>query len=214
MPLIPTRYDDKLDRLRDRIKQPGAQPQATRKFQRTRARQYLAQQRHRPETPPAYSSEYETTVGKLNRDLASAQSDITGREQAVEQQYGFNDQSNPFSRANLLHRNFQQQTLANTNSFAAQGQLYSGALSSAQGSTRYGYEQDNDAALRDYQAELSELARLRMGAQTTYDEGLLAAEAARLEAGLQDRPEPSEAPPTPGFVKKFKRWQRQNKRKN
>lgn len=212
MPLVPTQYDAQLDRLRERIKRPGEQPKAARKFQRTRARQYLAQERHRPPTPPAYSSQYETTVGRLNRDLANTQSDITGRELATEQQYGFTDQSSPFSRAKMLQRSFEQRALGTTNSMAARGQLYSGALSNMQAGNRFGYEQDLDAALREYQAERSDLARQRLGAQSAYDEGVTAAEAARLEAGLQDRPEANESPPTPGYVRRFLRQKRRRQR--
>lgn len=214
-PLIPSPYDQKLDRLRKRIKRPGEQRKATRKFQNTRARQYLYQQKNRPQTPPNYSSEYETTVGKLNRDLSQTQSDLAGRGLATEQQYGFGeDQSNPFSRANMLQRQYQQGSAMATNSYASQGQLYSGALSRAQAENRFGFEQGMDTSLREYQAELSDLSRQRLGAQSTYDEGVAAAEASRLEEGLQDRPEASEAPATPGFVKAFQKRRRRRQRRN
>jgi hypothetical protein len=217
LPLIDTPYDDNLNRLRRRIKRPGEQKKAARKFQSTRARQYLSQQRQRPQTPPDYSSQYETDVSKLTRDLSQTQSDIAGRQLATEQQYGFgSDQSNPFSRANELQRQYQQGQAMVTNSYASQGLGYSGAHSRAQAQNRLGFERDMDTSLRQYQGELADYARQNLGAQTEYDEGVSAAEAARLDQGLQDRPEASEAPATPGFVKAFqkKRRQRQRRRKN
>jgi hypothetical protein len=207
LPLVPTRYDSSVDRLQKRIKQGANDPQKLRgKLQNQRARQYLAQEQKRPETPLPYSSAYESAVGRANRDLSSSQSDITGRELATEQQYGFgSDQSNPFSRANALQRSFNTAQKTTTNVMAGRGQLYSGATSNARAADRFGFEQSLDSSQREYLAALANYSRERTGAQSQYDETIAGAEAARLEEGLQNRPEASEAPPTPKFVKDFKK---------
>lgn len=214
-PLIPTRYDKTVNRLQKRLKHGANDPQRLRgKLQNQRARQYLAQEENRPPTPPAYSSAYETAVGRANRDLGASQADITGRELATEQQYGFGaDKSNPFSRANMLQKSFTTGQKTVTNSMAGRGQLYSGATSNALAANRSNYEQGLDSNLREYQAALADYARQRVGAQQHYDETVSAAEAQRLESGLEDRPEGTEAPQTPKFVKDFKKMLKRNKKK-
>jgi hypothetical protein len=196
-----------VNRLQKRLKHGAHDPQKLRgKLQNQRARQYLSQEQKRPPSPLPYSSAYESAVGRANRDLSSSQADITGRELATEQQYGFGaDQSNPWSRANQLQRGFATQQSATTNTMAGRGQLYSGATSNARASDRMGFEQDLDSSQRDYLAQLADYSRQRVGAQQSYDDQLAAAEAARLEEGLSKRPEASEAPKTPSFVKDFKK---------
>lgn len=55
------------------------------------------------------------------------------------------DVTNPFSRAALLKRSYQQHQAGNTNSMAARGQLYSGALQNAQNETTRQNLQGQDA---------------------------------------------------------------------
>jgi hypothetical protein len=57
---------------------------------------------------------------------------------------------NPYSKAALLDRNFKQSTLGNTNSYAAQGQLYSGALQNAQNATTFGYLSGSNSLKNQY----------------------------------------------------------------
>lgn len=62
----------------------------------------------------------------------------TGAAHNLRTQYGFDlsgnyDPSNPFSQATLLRQAYQNRLKYNTNSMAAQGQLYSGALQARQG---------------------------------------------------------------------------------
>jgi hypothetical protein len=68
-------------------------------------------------------------------------------------QYGYNQQgqidpSNPYSRAALLQHTYQQTQRGTMNSYAASGQLYSGALGRAQGENTRQYS-IQDAALRE-----------------------------------------------------------------
>jgi hypothetical protein len=47
-------------------------------------------------------------------------------------EYGIGDTSNPYSRAKMLQKSYEESKMGNMNSFAAQGQLYSGAYQKTQ----------------------------------------------------------------------------------
>ena len=55
---------------------------------------------------------------------------------------------NPYSRAALLQRTFENNKRGNTNSYAARGQLYAGSLVNAQNETAHGYSVDDDSNRR------------------------------------------------------------------
>jgi hypothetical protein len=81
--------------------------------------------------------------------------------------YGANgqvDPSNPYSRAALLERNFSQQQAGDTNSFASQGQLYSGALQNQKNQTTFGYLQGNNALRNEYADANANVALGQLGA--------------------------------------------------
>jgi hypothetical protein len=63
----------------------------------------------------------------------------------LDREYGFDntggiDPNNPYSRAALLQRSYQDAQRGNTNSYAAAGQLYSGALGRAQSRSYQDYD--------------------------------------------------------------------------
>jgi hypothetical protein len=65
------------------------------------------------------------------------------------------DPTNPFSQAALLKRSYDQAQRGNTNSYAARGQLYSGALQNAQDESGFQYQAGSDKltkALTDFLA--------------------------------------------------------------
>jgi hypothetical protein len=196
VPLIPTKYDNRITNLRERIDKPGQQRGAQKRLNRLQGRRELYQDRNRPPTPLPFNAEYESTVGRLNRDKANTQADIAGQRLATESQFGFgNDTSNPFSQARLLERQYQQRRSGTTNSYAGAGQLYSGALSNQRNADSFAGQQSLDTALREYQTRLADLNAGELKSQTGYDDSLAAAEAKRLEAALQEPVDPSEAPP-------------------
>lgn len=205
MPIIPTPYDDKIGALKDRLDHKGSQPKARRKLDLLNARSYHWQQNNRPPTPTPWSAKYETEVSSLNRDLNDSQTDIAGRRLATEQRYGFNDQSNPFSEARNLEARWRTQRANTTNSYAAQGQLYSGALSRARTADETDAVRGLDSVSRNYTASIAELEADALRAQRTHDEGVTAAEAERLEAALNAPVDPSEIPTPPKGVKKWEK---------
>lgn len=82
--------------------------------------------------------------GTLTRDAGQ---NITG----ANIDYSTIDVTNPFSKAALLKRSYDQQREGTTNSMAAQGQLYSGALLNARGNQQFGYEANQDSLSKQLQ---------------------------------------------------------------
>lgn len=140
--------------------------------------QYAAQQAaQQPGVPPIANS---TDVVPFDAALTAANNaatygynnavaQIDAQEPLIRRQYGFDeagglDPSNPFGKAQLLKRSYDQAQRGNTNSYASRGQLYSGALQRAKDDAQFGY-QANDAALRgQYGQQLAGLAAQRAAA--------------------------------------------------
>lgn len=79
---------------------------------------------------------------------------------------------NPFNQAAQLQRSYDNAKRGTTNSYAASGQLYSGALQNAQGENTYQYNKSSDALQRgasDYYHGLqSNLDSTKLAGQTSY----------------------------------------------
>lgn len=128
-----------------------------------------------PPSPPApqampFDASYDSQMGQntnvLNLDLAGIE---YGRGQ-VAYNYGFDaagnlDPTNPFSKAKEFERQYHQAQSGTTNSMAARGQLYSGALQRTldEGTHRYGVGLDalRQGATGEYNAYTQAEARAR-----------------------------------------------------
>ena len=77
----------------------------------------------------------------------------------LEQQYGFNNSSDPYSVAMRLQDAYQSQQRGTTNSLAAQGQLYSGALQNQRNADAKGYAQSYHDAYQQYQGAKDQITR-------------------------------------------------------
>lgn len=71
--------------------------------------------------------------------------------------------ANPYSRAALFQLGYERQKLGTTNSLAAQGQLYSGAMSNAQGLNDSNYAQATAANRLQYQRGLHSIQTGQLG---------------------------------------------------
>lgn len=160
---------------------------------RDRAKKYFANQ-----NTPYWSAQHDTTVSGLRNQRDQSLTSLAGQEINTRQDYGIDDPTNPFSRARQLQQQFQSQRQGATNSFAARGQLYSGALSRRQNTVRSGYEQGQDELLRGYQSALAGINQQRQAATTDYETGVLDAGAKRLEA--QANAPQTDPGQTPGYV--------------
>jgi hypothetical protein len=78
------------------------------------------------------------------------------------------DTSNPYSRAALLQRSFDQTKAGNTNSYAARGQLYAGSLNNAQGAAQTNFNTSSDQLRGQFNEQvrqwLTGLGGARLGA--------------------------------------------------
>jgi hypothetical protein len=88
------------------------------------------------------------------RNYQLAQGEGTYQQGQLDQTYGYGDTgaANPYSRAALLQENFVRSQRGTTNSYAASGQLYSGAYGRQQGENARQYSIASDANRRAYDA--------------------------------------------------------------
>ena len=107
-----------------------------------------------------------------------AQGNLTGRSV---------DTNNPFSRAALMKRSYDQSARGNNTSFAARGQLNSGAFQNAKDNTDFGYLRGMNENERSFDAVIGNLIGRRATANTNYETGTTQAgldNLARLIGGL------------------------------
>lgn len=88
------------------------------------------------------------------------------------QEYGFGDSSNPYSRANLLMENFKRGQAGTNVGYAAQGGLYSGAYQTAQQEQQHQYDIGYDRLRRDYQDQIGNIQRGQLQQYGEYGSGL------------------------------------------
>jgi hypothetical protein len=79
-------------------------------------------------------------------------------------QMGGSFASNPYSRAALLQRTYDQNQRRTINSMAGAGQLYSGATQGAANFNRFNFGQSSDALQKDFGARTSQIDLQRQGA--------------------------------------------------
>lgn len=193
---IESPYNERIARLKQKIRRkPGQNPGMKNRLQGLKYDRYQ-QQQAQPVSQP-FNARYDTSMAGLGRDRDLATSNLDYNQQRVTQDYGFDDPSNPFSRAALLERTYQQQRSGTLNSYAGAGQLYSGALTRARDADRFNYEQGRGALRGSYDETLRDLAVRRLEAQNTYQSGAEGAEAQRLEDSINERPEPGSVPKPP-----------------
>ena len=113
-------------------------------------------------------------------------------------EFGGDAESNPYSRAALLQRNYERNQRASTNSMAAAGQLYAGSLSNARNFNRFNYDVSFDSLRKQYDAALARLNDQELAANTRYEDQLEGAQRDAVNQGQEDeRPEAWEADPFP-----------------
>ncbi len=99
------------------------------------------------------------------------------------------DPSNPFSRAALLQRSYDNAKRGTTNSMAAAGQLYSGALQNAQNENARGFQQGDNALRQAFVDFFSGQESNRAAAVRTASEASVRAEGDALSAQLATTPD-------------------------
>lgn len=157
-----------------------------------------------PGAPLPWDARYEQTVGGINRDRDQTLAELNAQELAAKQDFGFDDPSDPFNKLKMLEKAFQERQRGNTTNLAARKQLYSGALQNAQNAAQGGFSQDRDALRRSYDDILAGIQSRRIGVQSAAEDSIGDADYDRIQAGLENRPDPDTLP-APGVAPKPKR---------
>ena len=141
-----------------------------------------------------WDTRYETRVGEINRGRDDSLAGLQNDENRIKQDFGFDDPSNPFNRLKMMERMYQQSKTGTTNSMAAQGQLYSGALERQQDDLSFRESGDRDSLRRNYDDLLGGIQARRLGLTTGADEDVSNADYDRILAAMENRPDPSTLP--------------------
>lgn len=207
---LTTRHDAKMHRLQERLASGrGNRDRIRRKLQNTKARRHLALEKQNQPVQP-WNTAYEESKNQLGLARDQAMEAISNQRRGVENQFGFLDTSNPYSRVAALQQSFQRDKAISEGEFAQQGQLYSGAYQRRMDSDLTNFGGQQNALQQEYLAELQGLTDAELQAQAAYDQGILGAEKERLAASLEQRPE--DAPRRPDYVKKFLKRRRKNRK--
>ena len=129
---------------------------------------------------------YDQTIGGLQKRRDDTLAGLTQQKVGTLADYGYGatfdptsgdvtglsfDPANPFSRAALLRRNYQQAKTGTANSLASRGQLYSGAMANAQNANDFGYLQGENSLQGALTQTLIGIAQRGRGAGTDYELG-------------------------------------------
>lgn len=149
-------------------------------------------------TAKPFDAIYDATSRNLERVRDDTLTGIGTDRNRVLSEYGYNgtfdadgnltgrtvDPNNPFSRMALLKRTYDQRKAGNTTSFAARGQLYSGALQNARAVTDFDNLRDTDQTEKSFDQIIAGLIGRQRSANTDYSTGMATAEAERLTRAL------------------------------
>jgi hypothetical protein len=142
--------------------------------------------------PPDATYEQQIAAAVRNRDATLA--GLGQQRTQGLQEYGYTenqqggvafDPTNPFSRASLLRKSYQESQAGNQTSMAARGQLYSGALQNQQDFTQAGFNQSDNALQRGLLAFLASNTGAKTRAGVDYETAAGAAEADRVGRAAQ-----------------------------
>jgi hypothetical protein len=149
---------------------------------------------------------YDAAVGGANRNLSTSLAGLQYQRGQLGSTYGlgqdasgniFDDVSNPYSRAAVMKKTYDDRKLGTTTSMAAQGQLYSGALQDAQNENARQNDMGRDSLIRQFQNAQQQIRQGELQAQGSYQDQLGQAGNERLMRALAARPDPASVPALP-----------------
>lgn len=150
----------------------------------------------------AYDSIYDEEQAAFRRRQQRLKGNIAYERGQVQREYGFDDASDPYNRANMLERAYKQRTAAITGGLASRGQLYSGAHLGGQEEARYGHERSVAQTRAEYLDRLRGLTEREAGAQEEYGTSELGARreamGRAIEGARGEEPPLAPAPAAPG----------------
>ncbi|MHC4224551.1 MAG: hypothetical protein ACYSUN_11220 [Planctomycetota bacterium] len=167
--------------------------------------------RHDQDAALPYDAQYTSDTAGINRDYNFGSAQLAQQGGLLNYETGIGDASNPYSRAALLQKSYETNQRGSTNSYAASGQLYSGALQNARNANVADLHQGQHALGLDYLKAQAGLT----GAQTqlgySRDDAMQAAMAANVARAAAEPV--TDAPPKPGFVKRHTKSLKQDVKK-
>lgn len=108
-------------------------------------------------------SGYNQAIDRTNRREQSSLGQLDTAEGAVKRDFGIDDPTDPFSRANALKKTFLARGKAASASLASQGQLYSGTHERALDRTRTQEEAARSDLRKTYEAAINQIGAQRAG---------------------------------------------------
>ena len=206
-------YNTRLSNLRDRLKHTDNKKRRNRlqnRIQGVKVERWGDRVKRQQNAPPPKDSIYNSDVAAANRDYAGSMVGAALKETSTLRDFGLEKeyqdpnslQYNPNSRAMALQNAWQRDQRVTNNSYAAQGQLYSGARASDEAYYNRAYLSGVDKEETLYKEALAEIAGSRTAAEEARQQAL---DEAMQEFGQRWKDaRPTEAAPPPKFVKDFK----------
>lgn len=181
---------------------------------------------HAPKPAPpvgvADDAAYETQANNLNTRYANQDLALTGQEQQIKQDYGFDPEyaSNPYTKANMLARAASQRFTGTTNAMASRGQLYSGATNNARAADQFASDAQMNDARNSYAQALIGIQNSRLSNTTDRNLGLADARqslndrltASTPDASIQPTPDYPNDYPT-DIAPKHRKYKKKGKKK-
>lgn len=157
-----------------------------------------------------WDAQYENVVGGINTNLNTTLAGLVNDENTLGADFGVAfdragdgalqnfrlDPTNPFSRAALLQRAYQQRQKSTTGQLASQGQLYSGYHQAKQNEATFDNQQAGDRLLKDFGGLARQIVERRQAAQNAAAGQIADAGWDRLGA-LSNQPAAPAPAPTP-----------------
>jgi len=141
---------------------------------------------------PEFDAAYYGRVNIANHKEEQGLSDLNVQEGNVKQDFGIEDTTDPFSRANAQKRMFLAKQKAASASLASRGQLYSGSHERALQRTRYEEEAARAELRKQYEAAINQIGSARAGVKFNTEEE----RAQAFEDWLARAPDAAEVPVT------------------
>lgn len=205
-------YNTRLSNLRDKLKGTDNKKRRNRlqnRIQGVKVERWGDRVKRQQNAPPPKDSIYNSEVGLANQTYGNSMIGSALKESSTLRDFGLNDeygatgaQYNPYSRASALQSAYQRDQRTTVNSYAAQGQLYSGARENAQAHDNRAYLSDLDSLETGQTEALAAIRGDRLAAEEARQQAILEAERENGARWLENRP--TEAAPPPKFVKDFK----------
>lgn len=147
-----------------------------------------------PAYAPAIDPQFGADVNAAQLNLSTTLQQNEAQRGQLGSSYGFgvdasgnvmDDHTNPFSKAAALQTSYDNSQRGTLNSYAARGQLYSGAIQNAQDWNQHQNLQGRDTLMREFMGARSQLDMSDTGAKNAYSSAVSQAQAQAAQYALE-----------------------------